>query len=362
MVAASLSTQPLERPCAGDAGSRIMSTSRRASPKPARTCGKRGRPISHAGEEAKLERRRVLHGGTKRHNKLKRDQAAAESRCDAEKDSNKAVEKETLAEPRREWRSRIRGLKGDTEAQDAVKAERNATTKAAKAETRRLDREADGRLEDFRGKAKAAMKRCVVPQNAGDDQSPLQSRAANNSKMREAARASRHLENVLHLVSLFIVGWAVATGSLVVLEDLRNMPGGWGRGGKFGRSMRWKLHSAAMLKISGMIAYKARWAGIFPYHIRPYNTSKLCAACRYVLSGKDYHFRYCGRCGIRVDRDVNASRNLWLTAAAALYGVAVRTPLDEADWPAVKKLCFASPMTGGIAAAVDGESTFWLGG
>ncbi len=323
--------------------------------------GKRGRPITHAKEEAREDGRRLTHGGCKKHNKLKRDLRGAERRRDAEKDCIARHERETLAVPRKGWRDKIRKLKGNPEKQNEVRAERDAVTKAAKAETGRLKKEADDRCKQAQGRLKGEMERCVVPRNGEGGASPMQKRAANDSKMREVSRASRHLENVMHVVSLFVVGWAVATGSTIALEDLRNMPRGWMRENKrFGRGMRRKLYSAAMLKMSDMIGYKARWAGAGALHMNPHHTSKLCSVCRYVLEGRDYHLRYCRRCDVCVNRDVNASDNVRRTTAAALYGAPVRPPPEEAMRPAVKKLCYADLRTDGMTVMADGE-VVWVG-
>ena len=323
---------------------------------------KRGRLITCTKEDAKEDTRRVKYGGPKRYGKLKRDSRGAGRRRDEEKDEIAKLEKEALAAPRKAWRDGIRESKGDAERQEAIRAERDQTTKEFKAETRRLKREADEKCKQKQGRLKSEMKRCVAPQNAKKDgASPLQNQAGNNSKMREVSRAANNLENTLHLVSLFVVSWAAATGSVVVLEDLRNMANGWMRENKrFGRGMRRKLYSAAMLKLSDMIHYEARWAGVQVVYMNPRNTSKLCSICRYVLGGKDYHFRYCCRCNVCVNRDVNASSNVRRTTAAALYGLVVRACLEEAMRPAVKKLCYADLRTDGLSIMADGELV-WTG-
>ena len=325
---------------------------------------KRGRPITHAKEEARKDAQRVERGGSKKYNKLKRDSRGVERRRDEKKDEITKLEKDTLAEPRKAWRKEIRDVKGDPEKQEAIKAERKAVTKEFKAETRLLKKDVDKECKQELGRLKREMKRCVAPQNQksdDDDASSLQKQAENNTKMRGAARASRNLENTLHLVSLFIVSYAAATGSIIALEDLRNMASGWIRENKkFGRGMRRRLYSAAMLKLSDMIYYKARWAGVWVVYMNPRDTSKLCAACRYALEGRDYHLRYCRRCDVCVDRDVNAPHNVRRTTAAALFGPVVRAHPDEAVRSPVKKLCYGDLRNDGVSITADGE-TVWIG-
>ena len=315
---------------------------------------KRGRPISRKREDTE-ERDKVLHGGAKKYNKLKRDSKAARRHRDTEKEQIMKREREYLAAPRKKWRDRIRELKGNPEQQDVIKAERDRFTKAAKAETRRLKREADERFRQKQGRLKGEMKGCVVSQNVKEGASSLQKISANNSKMRAVAKATRNLEYKMHVVSCFVVCYAQATDALISLEDLRNMSAGWMRSNKrFGKGMRRRLYSAAMLKMSDMIWYKARWSGIVCVRMNPYHTSKLCAMCRYVLEG-DYHFRYCSRCDVRVDRDVNAADNVRRTTAAARYGQQVLAYPDEARRTADLIICPADLTTGGVAILVDGE-------
>ena len=318
---------------------------------------KRGRTISHDREHAKEARNRTIHGGPRKHRKLKRLWKAAGSRRDAEKHTITTQEREALAEPRKLWRMQMREARGDVERQHAIKTERDQTTKAKKAETRRLKKAADQTCKRERARINWESKMCVVPQNMeADGASSLQKIAANNTKMNEAARASRRLMHVMHIMSLFVVSWAEATNALVGLEDLRGMSGGWMRESKkFGRGMRRKLYSSAMLALSDMVWYKARWANVEALRMNPYHTSKSCAACRCVLEGRDYHIRYCRRCNVRADRDVNASENVRLITAAARYGPEVRALPDEARRFADLTICPADLMTDGMAILVDGK-------
>lgn len=168
------------------------------------------------------------------------------------------------------------------------------------------------------------MDRCVR------DTERTHSRRRDHSKVREAAKASRRHDQALHLVALLIVSVAYQTGALLALEDLGGMPKGWLKHEKgFGRGLRRKLYSASMLKLSGMIWYKARFLGVECVRIYPHNTSKLCAECRGRLTGR-YHDKRCCHCNVGVERDVNAVENVRRKTAAARYGPQVRAGLGEA--------------------------------
>ena len=319
---------------------------------------KRGRPISHDREHAKEDKKRVTHGGPRNYRKLRRCWKAAGNRRDAENHSITTQEREDLAEPRKAWRAQVREARGDAKRQAVIKAERKQTTRAKKAETRQLKKEADQTCKRERTRIDREAERCMVPQNVKkpNEASPLQKRAANNAKMREVTRAANDLEYKMHISSLFIVSWAQVTGALLGLEDLRGMSGGWMRENKrFGKGMRRKLYSAAMLKLSDMIWYKARWSNVEALRMNPYHTSKLCAVCRCVLEGRDYHIRYCSHCRVRVHRDVNAVDNVRLITAAARYGPEVRALPDEARRTADLTICAADLMTDGITILVDGK-------
>ncbi len=150
-----------------------------------------------------------------------------------------------------------------------------------------------------------------------------------NTKKRRVTKAVRHHEHVLNVIALCIAQWAAQSGCLVVLEDLTHISYSWQKNGKFGRSMRRRLYSAMMRKASNLIYEKSRFLGVEVLHMRPHNTSKLCAACRTILTGT-YHKKDCTHCYIiGVDRDVNAVENIRRTSAVSRYGRQVSASLGE---------------------------------
>ena len=120
---------------------------------------KRGRPVSHDKEHYKEARNRTIHGGPRKHRKLKRCWKAAGRRRDAEKETITTQEREALAGPRKAWRGQIREAKGDVERQSEIKAERDRVTKAAKANTRKLKKEAASNCKSERARIDRVSKR-----------------------------------------------------------------------------------------------------------------------------------------------------------------------------------------------------------
>ena len=154
-------------------------------------------------------------------------------------------------------------------------------------------------------------------------------------KKRLVTRRTRTYEHQIHVVALCIVQWALATNSLLVLENLRGMHAGWSRQkGRFSKGLRRRLYSACIMKISDTIFSKARLMGIESLKMNPYHTSKLCAVCRNVLTG-DYHTRFCRHCCTSVNRDVNAVENMRRTTAYTRYGLVQAHPNEARRVPDV---------------------------
>ena len=150
-----------------------------------------------------------------------------------------------------------------------------------------------------------------------------------DSKKGLVTKRTRTYEHQIHIVALCIIQWALATNSLLVLENLRGMHRSWSKQkGKFAKGLRRRFYSASMMKISDILYSKAPFAGVEALKMNPYHTSKLCAVCRNVLTG-DYHTRFCRHCGISVNRDVNAVENMRRITAYTRYGL-VRAIPDEA--------------------------------
>ena len=115
------------------------------------------------------------------------------------------------------------------------------------------------------------------------------------------------------------------------------------------RRLAGRLADASLGRLRRQLAYKTVWAGSVPIEAgRFFPSSKICSGCGHVkaklpLSEREYR---CERCGLVLDRDVNAARNLAaLVASNASPGVARRleTPVDgdescrSAGWSSMKR-------------------------
>lgn len=70
-------------------------------------------------------------------------------------------------------------------------------------------------------------------------------------------------------------------------------------------------HDAGLGIFRQMLEYKAEEAGVQVKAVNPYNTSQICSNCRKIVS-KTLAVRVhtCPNCGLVIDRDVNAARNI----------------------------------------------------
>ena len=72
-----------------------------------------------------------------------------------------------------------------------------------------------------------------------------------------------------------------------------------------------EVHDASWAKFISMLRYKAEYAGSRLIEIDPENTSQECSGCGMRVPKKlDERLHKCGSCGLAIDRDLNAARNI----------------------------------------------------
>jgi putative transposase len=156
------------------------------------------------------------------------------------------------------------------------------------------------------------------------------SRTSRSHAVRKRILARRHLkvantrETFLHQVSAKIA----RTYSLIGVEKLqvanmaRSAKGSFklpGRTIKRNSALNRSILDAGWGKFTNQIRYKAAWAGGRVVEIDPRFTTQTCSECG-VLVAKDLSQRvHQCICGLRLDRDVNAARNILKLALADQY-------------------------------------------
>jgi putative transposase len=80
-------------------------------------------------------------------------------------------------------------------------------------------------------------------------------------------------------------------------------------------------HLAKSIQDSGwgmffdILAYKAEEAGKQVVKVNPHNTSQICSGCGHIVKKTlAVRIHKCPHCGLELDRDINAARNILATA------------------------------------------------
>ncbi len=129
------------------------------------------------------------------------------------------------------------------------------------------------------------------------------------------ARYSEHISRIrednLHKLSYYLVH----SYSFIAYEELRiaNMVRN--------RHLAKSISESSWGNFAQMLQYKAESAGCVAVGVNPQNTSKTCSECGNVqempLSERTFN---CGKCGLNIDRDLNASKNILKRATSGQGG------------------------------------------
>jgi putative transposase len=116
---------------------------------------------------------------------------------------------------------------------------------------------------------------------------------------------------LLHNVSAAIVLKANLRKQAIVMESLKGIRKRCFKGNGQGREYRSIMNSWSYRELQRQIQYKAEWNGIPVIYVKPYGTSARCSMCghRNMLPEENRKL-HCPSCGLTVDRDVNAARNI----------------------------------------------------
>ena len=144
---------------------------------------------------------------------------------------------------------------------------------------------------------------------------------------RQIARLHEQVANqradYLHKVSARLV----AENDLIAIENIKL--------GFMNRNKHLSLssHDAGFGLLRQMLEYKAEEAGIQVVAVNPSNTTQTCSGCgRLVPKSLSVRVHVCPDCGLILDRDINAARNilaLALTNPLGRSGQAVTCPVGE---------------------------------
>jgi putative transposase len=117
---------------------------------------------------------------------------------------------------------------------------------------------------------------------------------------------------LLNNISASIVNRAKEKRLRIVMENIRGIRKLYRKGNGKGNEYRAKLNSWSFYELQRQIEYKARWEGIPVAYVAARGTSVNCSICgsRTTTYPNGRRTLHCSKCGISIDRDVNAARNI----------------------------------------------------
>ena len=120
-------------------------------------------------------------------------------------------------------------------------------------------------------------------------------------------------------------------GDTIVLEDLTNIRDRCGAKGKAHKKHRRKVGRWSFKRLEQMIKYYAELEGIYVEAVSPHYTSQTCSRCGIVCkNNRKSRSLYSCKCGLRLNADLNAARNIanrWCEANGGASGPPVNRPI-----------------------------------
>ncbi len=115
----------------------------------------------------------------------------------------------------------------------------------------------------------------------------------------------------VHKITAFLVKYAAANAYGIVLEDLKGMRGRYTKKQGGGTEYRARMNSWVYGLFLRQIEYKADWQGVVVISVKPAGTSTRCSRCGHGgVTATEDRLIHCPACGLVMDRDVNAARNI----------------------------------------------------
>jgi len=120
------------------------------------------------------------------------------------------------------------------------------------------------------------------------------------------------VKQILHHASKLIVQQATQRQFGIVLEELTGIRTLYRRGNGQSGWIRGRMNLWSYGELQRQIEYKASWEGLPVIRVNPHGTSAKCSICgsRMLRIPEENRQLHCPSCGVTVDRDVNAARNI----------------------------------------------------
>jgi IS605 OrfB family transposase len=159
-------------------------------------------------------------------------------------------------------------------------------------------------------------------------------RSARRHLRKLRGRENRFRRDVNHQVSKALVA-ALPAGSLIALEQLEGLRERV-RQRRAETAARRELHNWGFAQLQGFVAYKAQAQGLRVLWVDAAYSSQQCSRCGHTAAAnrRSPSWFVCHACGLQLNADLNAARNLAQRARGALSGPTVNRPNVPGSAPA----------------------------
>jgi len=127
-------------------------------------------------------------------------------------------------------------------------------------------------------------------------------------------RSSNRVNQILHKISKDIVMDAIKNNEAIVLENIKGIRNITKKGDYKGKDYRFLFNNAFPYgKLGFQIKYKCAWEGLPVIELSredTRNTSRTCSVCGSLTRIEHGRILHCDKCGLTIDRDINASINI----------------------------------------------------
>jgi len=127
----------------------------------------------------------------------------------------------------------------------------------------------------------------------------------------------------------------VSQNKIPILEKLKYIRNHGRKGDWKGKRFRFRLNSWSRFKLQQIISYKSNENGLLVIYVNPKGTSSKCSICEDTILEENRMIR-CPKCGLHIDRDINAARNI-LARGIKQIGLPIRSIPDAVQGEAMKQ-------------------------
>lgn len=141
----------------------------------------------------------------------------------------------------------------------------------------------------------------------------FQKQEKNRHIKRMGNKEHRVMNDLNHKIAKKIIELAIKNKANIAFEKLSDIR----TGAKVSKGFRYFLNSWQFYTLQCFVEYKAKMEGVKVVYIDPKYTSQICSSCSEINKCKSKKY-ICGKCGLHIHRDTNASYNIAVRGSQAL--------------------------------------------